>query len=423
MMKSAKVDLSKALGRGVDEPIFKYMVKKSYVKEYEDDFMSLSKLVAEYRKLEELSQGKGQKRPGNRNVTRRQPPDRRNEVLSQILAEEVNTSLDVTEFRKEFLEGKLIKEKDVWNWLDSRMTEQGTLKGTPVNDLGVMWHDILILVKRGTALHQLKQLVDYLVDEFPVWEERSVIDLVLAGTVPPVFPVKVTTSVGRPLPFDRFIMDIDPRISPRDVMNIYSFARREYWGDELKRDRPMSEKHLTLAGFARNKYRQNLSWETLRRSWNKNYPEWAYTGASAITTFPRDAKSAWERVLGIKWNDQPFIESLILESQKKKRVYMWEHLDLTQVQEMGEDKEIEEQYRLFGDLMATFIAIWKSTGDVDSEMREMWEHMVSTYQSAVSWYRSYMTEATKKPAAKKAKSKAAKKPAGKKVARGGKNDR
>src|SRR5450759_1683582 len=140
MMKSAKVDLSKALGRGVGEPIFKYMVQKSYVKEYEDDFMSLSKLVAEYRKLEELSQGKGQKRPGNRNVTRRQPPDRRNEVLSQILAEEVNTSLDVTEFRKEFLEGKLIKEKDVWNWLDSRMTEQGTLKGTPVNDLGVMWH-------------------------------------------------------------------------------------------------------------------------------------------------------------------------------------------------------------------------------------------------------------------------------------------
>jgi len=134
------------------------------------------------------------------------------------------------------------------------------------------------------------------------WGEFEAVAFILSGWVPPLSKARVRTtfSHGYYQALSRLSIEVDPRLTPKEVGQLYNRMRARYMQG---RDRPMDEKHLALAVFAEKTRRDGASWSDLREQWNADHPEWAFPARDDVFAkrFALECRTAWSRVTGEKW--------------------------------------------------------------------------------------------------------------------------
>jgi len=327
--------LERRLGHPPREDIWQCLVVDRYVQEVLGGLLSLDGLVKRYRQLARIfaRESRNTQRARSERVL---PADRRLAALAEIWAAEAGRLPEVQAFRCEVLGGTCLAPEEVSAWVSRQVTQQGPptvwvkvplpegacpehphdmrcLQGlvTLPEDSRTRWpvewsletlaypsgeRVSQVPVARGGTLWRLKELAAKITALFPLWNEPQVVVFVLTGAVPTLSRARASfeaATVGPP----RITMDIDARMSPDEVADLYARARR----DALqKRATPMTDKHLRLAVHLAQQL--ELSWSALMASWNKEYPMWSY---SSTFSFARDAKAAWCRVTGRKWIPRP----------------------------------------------------------------------------------------------------------------------
>ena len=89
----------------------------------------------------------------------------------------------------------------------------------------------------------------------------------------------------------RLSIEVDPRVSPKEVLALYREHRKELLGGSYK---PMDRKHLELARFYEG--RRTGTWRARMAEWNGSQaPEWRYTNTN-WRNFRRDCVQAWARL-------------------------------------------------------------------------------------------------------------------------------
>jgi hypothetical protein len=147
---------------------------------------------------------------------------------------------------------------------------------------------------RDGALRELVKISESLASEFG-WQKAQATMFVLTGDVPGMSPVAVevrSPPIGG-LKYgawrSRIVITVDPILSPEEVAAIYKKSRAKL----LKpRYRSLSERHMTLAGFAAAF--EGVTPELMRK-WNSKYPKWQY---SKYSVFSKRVRVATERLLG-----------------------------------------------------------------------------------------------------------------------------
>lgn len=345
----ARALLAERLRGPVKEEVWQYLVKKRFVKEYCDGFLSLEGLAKEYQELNAISAASTPARSG-REIRAQAPPDRRLEALSRIVAAEMERSPLVAEFRREVLGGRLIAEEDIPAWIEEQDPGQGLWYWICVRiPIGEEEGDVLdavsneaellraiantrdgprVVMRRigvvplaypcpdgstGTAeirpggrLARLKWVASYFAaasrsdeeldgyppGEYPFLEEAEAVRFILSGRPPRIWRGEGTGTMLFP-GGARVRLDVDARMSAMEVAKLYLKIRRRVFEGQ---DKPMTEKHLQLAVCLAEHF--ETSWPQLMASWNAEHPEWAYTN---WRNFARDAKAAWCRVTGREW--------------------------------------------------------------------------------------------------------------------------
>ncbi len=297
------------LGRRIHPAIWQHLVEESWPDQIRQDVErggSFTRLMDEFvraiRRLETTT-AEASKRNAQASPKARQdiPPDDRHRALTRILAIEAARLPGVSAFRRDELDGVLVKEEDVGEWLrEHGDTEQ--IWHDP--ELGLFWHppgEGPVIVTEGWnsgPLQRLRELAKKLSDQCS-WTERGAVLFILAGRTPWLPLATVETywrSDGEPrwlFPAQRTVrLEVNVRMSPREVAAIYSEARTEMAAND--RDRAISEKHAELGVFAAER-NDGRTWEEVMADWNRRCPQDAYAD---VRLFSRDCRQAYRRITG-----------------------------------------------------------------------------------------------------------------------------
>jgi hypothetical protein len=284
-------------------------------------------------------------------TARQLPPDKRSQALSRIVIALFNNRNDIQSFRKEVLNGQLLKPEEVPTWVLAMQKKDGnpvniTLKITANED---NWVEEIVKqaqrvaaslkdsrpplywarsgvsfgreyeaqlsyieqgsgretvpIKKGGILERLKNLSKEL-EAF--WPESLAVQLILTGiSPPPINQARAGWKVNAYKISNKITLEVSPHLSGDRIKELYLEEKKQFLkffskisGKEKRKSRRLTEKHLTLAVFA---VEQPGSWAMKLRKWNKEYPHWAYPN-TARSTFARDCRAAYERLTGWKWN-------------------------------------------------------------------------------------------------------------------------
>lgn len=329
----------------VNEAIWEDLVEEGHVGRVLAGELGIDELANKYRrKLERFghkAKGNGEKAP------RTVPPDRRSHALADILAIDAGRMEEVAAFRRDVLGGNLLRWEDVPAWIESAAEKDGrpTLwvrvplpdsvqqrgeqglgdwlagalraaadayagkRAPPVSmELDFLSYSApgfeyakSIPIRRDGILGRLKRIAVMLTRRYP-WKEAQATVFVLTG-LPPALPKATVTHAMWELEWPprypalrRVTLDVDLRLSPKEVADIYARVRSEHFEG---RDKPLGDKPLALAVFA-HEHKDTLTWEQMFELWNREHPEWAYS-AREFLNFSRDARAAWQRVTGAPW--------------------------------------------------------------------------------------------------------------------------
>lgn len=291
--------LASQIGREVREDIWTWLVKKRWVSEVIQGETPLRELRDEYLELTNTFSGTPRKTgPQKLEHEVLVPPDQRRKTLSKLLAIEAARSPVVVSFREEVLSGRLIALDDLPAWIEDQNRSLGspaTWEHRDVLSYPVRGQDAdhKAYVRPDSVLHRLKRLCSTLNQDYD-WQEAQAVAFVLSGLVPLLPKARVTTKI-KSNGLTSITLQVDPRLSSQEVASIYAKARNEVFKGH---DKPMTDKHLELAVFLAEKSEDRATWPSLLKVWNQGHPDWFY---SDWRHFARDARSAWERIRGLKW--------------------------------------------------------------------------------------------------------------------------
>jgi hypothetical protein len=257
----------------------------------------------------------------------------RNEMISYLLAAIAANNAEVQSYRDRFLASGLLMEAAAADWIEGAagkhrysyaivvglpQTVALELEGDPLEYRlpntamaemkieGFAPHLVLEYKKpscnwvqriptgRDGELRELVKVSESLASEFG-WQRAQATMFVLTGDVPGVSPsaIEVRSPPTPGLKYgawrSRIVITVDPSLSPEEVAAIYKKSRAKL----LKpRYRSLSERHMTIAGFA-----AAFGGVTpeLMGKWNSKYPKWQY---SRYSVFSKSARAATERLLG-----------------------------------------------------------------------------------------------------------------------------
>ncbi len=83
----------------------------------------------------------------------------------------------------------------------------------------------------------------------------------------------VNYSVGKDYqPRARITLNVDSEVSPAKVAEVYSQLRQRVRSG--RRNKPMSDRILTLVEFVLEHRRRGKNWEDIMELWNRRYPKW-----------------------------------------------------------------------------------------------------------------------------------------------------
>jgi hypothetical protein len=135
------------------------------------------------------------------------------------------------------------------------------------------------------------------------WSEEQAVAFVLSGWTPPLPKGRISVLVSDGLfpALSRIAVEVDPRLSPREVAGHYNRMRKSFLGG---RDRPMDDKHLALAVFAQETITDGATWVALRERWNERWPRWRFATEDDpwAKRFALECRTAWTRITGAAWH-------------------------------------------------------------------------------------------------------------------------
>jgi hypothetical protein len=244
-------------------------------------------------------------------------PDFRNEALAEIIKYRASMIPAVHDFRKRWLrKGFISTDGGVEEWLRRRASREHVDQGgirypdpfyNPLEDT-----DAVFQVKLGGSIHSLFLTAESLARSFePAIQLEEAIVFLLTDQLH--FPLIVMILRKNYLygALSRFVMEIDPRQSPREVAEAY--RRTGYAGKQGNRQ----EKNIELACFVDRYHESEKDWRTLIPKWNafwkkknpesRGYPE----TRQGQTHIGRDARDSWQAVTGADWSRREYINRRI----------------------------------------------------------------------------------------------------------------
>ena len=318
-------------GRGeqLDEGIWQALVEDEKVQGLREGDIHLNELAdlhADYLRNRERWGTGGRRR---RQEAHDLAPDDRLEVLSDLLSQRAAQEPDVMAFRADVLNGSLLAWEDVAAWIKGqrekdgpftwylevaipegyqlRQDKSGVILTEPPLTLspeaaGWDTHPRLLAFRlpsepgprqvptrlRG-VLDILRTLSEQLAKKYG-WQASQATVFVLTGLPVRLSRGRVTESLRFPNTMtSRLTIEVDPRVSPTEVLALYRKHRRKLLGGAYK---PMDRKHLELARFYEGQ--RAGTWRARMAQWNgAQAPEWCYTN---WRNFRRDCVQAWERL-------------------------------------------------------------------------------------------------------------------------------
>lgn len=288
-------------------------------------------------------------------------PDSRSDALAEIAAcAALRNEWGIRGFRQQYLDDRLLPAEGVPAWVEEQARHEGPPAGeyllVPIPDWNSlelmidedpvagyrrwlaavarhvaadpkaevpesMWkgprylsygapgqHKKSIAVRGDGALAQLKKFasgwagINRGLSGHVPWSESEAVAFILSGWVPPLSKARIRTSFshGYYPALSRLSIEVDPRLTPKEVGQLYNRMRARYMQG---RDRPMDEKHLALAVFTEKTRRDGTPWSELRERWNAEHPDWAFPACDDVFAkrFALECRTAWSRVTGEKW--------------------------------------------------------------------------------------------------------------------------
>jgi hypothetical protein len=232
------------------------------------------------------------------------------------MAAEAAALPQVLDFRREVLRGRLLSTPDVAAWVLRRREGEGrptTWTRVPRTDGGELdpaaaegaEGEVLsflgpdspwprsVFIRAGGTLRRLKSVAARLSARYP-WTEGQGVGFVLSGS-PPALP-RARATVHRRSRWEATIisLELSPRMSPRDVAELYRSVRTELLGPG-HRDRDIQNPaRADLAVFAA-RVNDGRTWARAAAAWNEAHPSGAYPD---VRVFTRDAREAYRMVTG-----------------------------------------------------------------------------------------------------------------------------
>jgi hypothetical protein len=247
------------------------------------------------------------------------PPDGRDEALARVLAALASREPGVIRFRREVLRGQQVGAEHVAVWVRRRARREGapTFRrvvlvergGEPLpTPLGVvkeaavyldLWNEQgwleSVPIREDGVLGRLKKLSAWLGREYS-FREPDAVTFILSGYIPPSPRARASYTLHLRLPARSVVrLEVNPRVSPREVAEVYASMRGrllEQMGLGT-RSRSMTEEHAELAIFVSEHDAE--SWDELRVEWNASHPDRPFTD---VRRFIRDVRAAYRRVTG-----------------------------------------------------------------------------------------------------------------------------
>lgn len=319
--------LQKRLRRKNIDRLWKHLKSRGYVDEVTDGFATIADLVEQSRDI--LAAGIIDRASTGGAVQPDGPTagQERRWALSQIVAAEMTKGERVTGFRRDHLEGGLIKWPEAQSWIQrcaaadgpsttdltvtiphSRLDYNGRGEARldpPLERMtafkvsresleyavpGSDWV-LHVPVSSGGVLDQLRRLSEWLASKC-TWMSAQATIFVLSGVVPLISSVRTTTTVvsSNRKWAARIVLDIDPAATPDEVLRVYQAVRE---GSGLAHRRTITPRLARLAAFATAEHAE-LPWKERQRLWNEKFPDWRYDQAS---NFRRDALAGRQRLL------------------------------------------------------------------------------------------------------------------------------
>jgi hypothetical protein len=231
--------------------------------------------------------GRGNKRGAPDEVAVTVPEDvtKRTEVLAEVFATSGTHHPEVRQFRRRYLEDRLLTDQEARAFLDKRGGPEGTNKAARKNAPARKWS----LGGKGSLyempfeMKRLLRLAEKLSRIFP-WREGDALWFVLTGYLPPVRPLEVWISApliaapGYYLPSTaRITVTAHAWVGAGEVERAFRDAQRQVLGGDAYP--PRDERTLEVVKFVarRRRERHKVTWEELRKAWNETCPEgWEY---------------------------------------------------------------------------------------------------------------------------------------------------
>jgi hypothetical protein len=138
-----------------------------------------------------------------------------------------------------------------------------------------------ITIVAGGVLYSLKEVARDLVEVFGCAESGAT-TFVLTGIFPGVLlgSYDIVAIYSPVYSRARISITVDPSASPEEVASLYRQARQRLG---VQRNRPFGDRILTMLEFAHEKRAERMSWEDVRRLWNREHPEWRYDHADLLS--------------------------------------------------------------------------------------------------------------------------------------------
>jgi hypothetical protein len=154
--------------------------------------------------------------------------------------------------------------------------------------------------QKGGALASLSQAASLLGREFG-WLQGQAVGFILCGHVPRIERMTIAFDDALRIPaLARIKMEIDPCMSPREVMDRYATKRREVYGG---RDRPLSDQRCFLASYCSLHRSRVEDWSLLMDGWNcfvDECPQYGLSPYDDVARFKLEAREAVDRLLDPK---------------------------------------------------------------------------------------------------------------------------
>ena len=323
-----------------------YLEAQGYLQDVVTGDKTIQQLAAEVRRIQKAAGHPVVARTGSHKVGP-PPPDNtagpedpggkrsiggkgtRERALSVVLAIQADKDQEVQAFRRDALDGDLMKPDQVRQWILNQADEDGphtiwhseipippghevrvaddvfemqppltisevgkvTLRVMEFYENGLDGEPVAVKIKEGVSLDQLRSLSQRLARTY-FWRVAQATCFLLTNGVPIIDPIEGTVPRrSNYTALTRIVLSIDPTVSPREVAQAYGLLRGQVVGP---RHRDLTLKHHSLAVFYAQ-MDEGKTWAQRMKYWNEkiNRPEWQY---KTDTNFARNCTKAYQRL-------------------------------------------------------------------------------------------------------------------------------